>query len=80
MDIPSSLLGKIVEVRFTDHVHGTNVTTLSDCVVWGKLLKANGTMVIVQQWRSDDSDIEDTENAVLIQSAIYKVTYLEPVE
>lgn len=80
MDIPSSLLGKIVEIEFVDHTHGTNVTDVAQCIIWGKLLEATGMKVVVQQWQSDKSLTEDTENSVLFQAAIRSITVLEPVK
>ena len=75
----TSLLERIVEIEFYDHVSGSEVTELFTCRVWGKLVKVDETKITVQTWQTFDEKDND-EYVILIRKAIISITPLSVVE
>lgn len=77
----TSLLERIVEIEFYDHVSGSGTISLFTCRVWGKLISVSETAVVVQTWHTlDDSNDDNNEYVVLIRKAIISITPLSVVE
>lgn len=73
MIIPPELIGQLVEVKFYDHVSGSDVMEVLNCRLWGKLVSITTQRIVIQQWESDGSLTENTDNVVLVHSTVFAV-------
>ena len=76
VSIPSDWIGQLVEIGFLDHQKNDNSTDVVNCRVWGKLLSVTARCVVVQQWETDGSSTDNTENAALVRITIHSARLL----
>ena len=75
----TSLMGKVIEVRFLDHAWGSGGTTISVGRTWGVLLKVDDQSLTVQVWEADGEPEHNAEHAAIVRSTVQEIRELTSI-
>lgn len=71
---PEKYLGRVVEIRFLDHVSSSSETQEPLlCTIWGKIVHEDWQSIRVQTWVTDDNDNNNAEFIVLVRAAVVSI-------